>query len=134
MPNALLIADRLTEAEMEMERVVEEDGLYLVIRNRTTEKIERKTPPSADEIREHIGRYMIENCPLNAMPGVVYWCYEEHRIWAPELEVLYEQHGELFIQDWVGGVVVITRLDKFGRTRLLSKDDVPLVEKWLRAK
>jgi len=135
MTSAAMIEDRLREAEEKaMEKPPEEDGCYLVIRNKQIERIEDRTPPTPDELRRIIGLSLLENAPMRAMPGVYYWVWAYHSANPRTAQILYEDHGELFIQEDLSGVVVITRIDKWGRIRLLSKADADTCVGWIRVK
>ena len=137
MTSAALIEDRLTEKELELEKDATHGGVYLVIVERNIERREVGHPPTLDEIREEIGKKDLVDFRFQAMPGAVFWVYNCHHgaLTCTEnktVMVLYEEHGHLFIQAEVGGIVVVTKKDATGRIGLLSMDEATEIQKYIR--
>jgi len=137
MTSAALIEDRLTETELKQQEDVARGGVFLYIAERNIEEHEVEFPPTLDEIREMIGKQEVVDIRFQAMPGAVFWVYNCHHgaLTCTEnktVMVLYEEHGHLFIQAEVSGLVVVTRFDATGAIKLLSKDEAKEIQKYIR--
>ena len=137
MTSALLIEDRLTEAELKMEGVGEEGGVYIVANRKGIVHVTMRQPPSLEDIQDHIlaRGVAVDSTPMKAKPGVHFWSLPDmHHATHPVVEVLYEEQGHLFIQDQLGTLVVITRVNECGRIRLMTRLEAEDVARWIRVR
>ena len=133
MPSALLLEDRLADAEQMMRTPpAEEDGVLLVIENGRLDEILRTKPPTIEEIRKYIGRPVVGSTPFKSLRGIYYWASSYHNALVPVVRIIYSEDEHLFTQEELGGIVVITRIDQWGRIRLLRHGDVEKVKNWIR--
>ena len=137
MTSALLIEDRLTETERKMEGVSDQGGIYIVANRKGIAHVHMRQPPSLEDIQDHIlaRGAPVDSTPMKEKPGIHFWTLPDmHHATHPVVEILYEEYGHLFIQDQLGTLVVVTKVNECGRIRLMTELEAENAAQWIRVR